>query len=61
MPLAPPKDSMHNKPIQVVSRPHSIAGSAAPKPPVMDAAAPEPEVHGLTQDEIRRIVLDIIG
>lgn len=40
--------------------PQPPAGGAKPAS-TPSAAAPEPEIRGLTRDELRRIVLDIVG
>ena len=54
------KEYVSQNPTLIVSRPHSIAGSCKQASTAM-IAVPEPEIRGLTPDEIRRIVLDIIG
>lgn len=40
--------------------PQPLIGVAKPSS-TSSAAAPEPEIRGLTRDELRRIVLDIVG
>jgi hypothetical protein len=54
----PLKERMRKNTIRVNSLPQTIT---APATPERVAAAPEPEVRGLTRDELRRIVLDIVG
>ena len=58
-PTPPRKDTVHTNPSRAPREPHAIteAAQAARIPPVRR----EPEPTGLTPDEIRRIILDLMG
>jgi len=51
---------MHKNHTRAVAAPRPVAGPAAPDARLA-VAAPEPETRDLTRDELRRLVLDIIG
>ena len=51
---------MHQDFYRIAALPQPLAGSAKPAS-APSGTAPEPEIRGLTRDELRRIVLDIVG
>ncbi len=57
--MAPRKDNMHPPSLGAPTELHVATGPATAARPVV--APREPGPSGLTADEIRRIVLDLIG
>lgn len=57
--MPPRKDKVTETVLRASTRPASTIGTAATARPVETPYLPEPS--GLTQDEIRQIVLDLLG
>jgi hypothetical protein len=57
--MPPRKDKVTKTALRASSRPASTTGTATMAHPVQPPYLPEPS--GLTQDEIRQIILDLIG